>query len=65
MGTKDKTTRRLEEYNDVFADIINVLVFNGERRVREDDLIDIDTKTEIVADDKAFAVRNAMSPSSG
>lgn len=54
MGTKDKTTRRLEEYNDVFADIINVLVFNGERRVREDDLIDIDTKTEIVADDKGF-----------
>ncbi len=54
MDTKDKTTRRLEEYNDVFADIINVLVFNGERRVREDDLIDIDTKTEIVADDKGF-----------
>ena len=54
MGTKDVTTRRLEEYNDVFADIINVLVFDGERQVREDDLIDMDTKTEIVADDKGF-----------
>ena len=43
-----------QEYNDVFADIINVLVFDGERRVHEDDLIDMDTKTEISADDKGF-----------
>ena len=54
MGTKDKTTRRLEAYNDVFADIINVLVFNGERRVLEDDLADVDTKSEFVADDKGL-----------
>ncbi len=54
MGTKDVTTRRLEEYNDVFADIINVLVFDGERQVHEDDLIDMDTNTEIMADDKGF-----------
>ena len=54
MGTKDKTTRRLEEYNDVFADIINVLVFNGERVVKEDELVDIDTKSEFAADDKGL-----------
>ena len=54
MGTKDKTTRRLEAYNDVFADIINVLVFNGERRVLEDDLADVDTKSEFVADNKGL-----------
>lgn len=28
----------LEEYNDVFADIVNVLLFNGKRLVKEDDL---------------------------
>lgn len=54
MGTKDKTTRRLEEYNDVFADIINVLVFDGERIVKEDELVDIDTKSEIAADEKGL-----------
>ena len=54
MGTKDITTRRLEEYNDVFADIINVLVFKGERRVLESDLTDVDTKSEFLADDKGL-----------
>ena len=54
MGTKDKTTRRLEEYNDVFADIINVLVFDGERVVKEDELVDVDSKSEIAADDKGL-----------
>ena len=54
MGTKDKTTRRLEEYNDVFADIINVLLFDGERVVKEDELVDIDTKSEISADEKGL-----------
>ena len=54
MGSKDVTTRRLEECNDVFADIMNVLVFDGERQIHEDDLVDIDTKTEFLADDKGF-----------
>ena len=30
MGSKDITEKTLEAYNDVFADIINVLLFNGE-----------------------------------
>ena len=30
---KDITQKTLEKYNDVFADIINVLLFNGERVV--------------------------------
>ena len=54
MGTKDKTTRRLEAYNDVFADIINVLVFNGERRILEHDLLEVDTKSTFVADDRGI-----------
>lgn len=28
----------MEAYNDVFADIINVLLFNGEQQVKEDEL---------------------------
>ena len=38
---KDITQKTLEMYNDVFADIINVLLFNGERVVTEDSLTDV------------------------
>ncbi|MBR5970387.1 MAG: Rpn family recombination-promoting nuclease/putative transposase [Lachnospiraceae bacterium] len=38
MGKKDLTKKSLEERNDVFADIVNVLLFNGRRLVREKDL---------------------------
>jgi hypothetical protein len=31
MAEKDMTEKMLEDYNDVFADIMNVLVFHGER----------------------------------
>ena len=43
MGNKEKdiTQKTLERYNDVFADIINVLLFNGERVVTEDSLTDV------------------------
>ena len=37
-GNKDLTEKILEDYNDVFADIVNVLLFNGERRVKESEL---------------------------
>lgn len=40
MGEKDITEKTLETYNDVFADIINVLLFQGSSTVREDDLED-------------------------
>ena len=38
---KDITQKALEMYNDVFADIINVLLFNGESVVTEDSLTDV------------------------
>ena len=31
MGEKDKAERMLENYADVFADIVNVLMFGGKR----------------------------------
>lgn len=36
----DATEKRLEDYKDVFADIVNVLLFDGEEVVKEDELVD-------------------------
>ena len=36
MGKADLTEKILEDYNDVFADIVNVLLFKGEERVIPD-----------------------------
>ena len=38
MGAKDISEKALEEYNDVFADIVNVLLFDGEEVISPDDL---------------------------
>ena len=38
MAEKDFREKRLEDFDDVFADIINVLLFHGENRVDENDL---------------------------
>ena len=38
MGEKDLTEKILEDYNDIFADIVNVLVFKGKQRIKPDDL---------------------------
>ena len=40
MGQKDIAEKTLEAYNDVFADIVNVLLFNGKQTVKEKDLED-------------------------
>ena len=36
MGEKDITEKLLEDYPDVFADIFNVLLFDGEKLIKED-----------------------------
>lgn len=38
MAQKDKVQKTLESYNDVFADIVNVLLFEGRRVVKEEEL---------------------------
>ena len=38
MAEKDMAEKALEAYNDVFADIVNSLVFHGEEKILEDDL---------------------------
>ena len=38
MAEKDFREKRFEDFDDVFADIINGLIFGGETRVSENDL---------------------------
>lgn len=39
MGIKDLTEKILEDYNDIFADIVNVLVFKGKQRIKPETLV--------------------------
>lgn len=50
MGTKDIVEKHLEEYNDVFADIVNVLLFDGKTIVKESELENGLTKSQYKAD---------------
>lgn len=50
MAEKDIIEKTLEDYNEVFADIVNVLLFNGERRINETDLEDVLPRSMFKAD---------------
>ena len=50
MAEKDLTEKTLEAFNDVFADIINGLLFNGEQVLRQESLIDAQTFSMYKAD---------------
>lgn len=52
MGEKDITEKNLEAYDDVFADIINVLLFHGKRIVSENELEDALPRSQYKADGK-------------
>ena len=45
MGQKDLTQKNLESYPDVFADLINVLVYKGQAVLREEELFLTQTET--------------------
>ena len=51
MGEKDISEKLLADYEDVFADIVNVLLFHGERRVHPDSLQSTKTVSHYKADD--------------
>ena len=40
MAQKDTSEKILESYNDVFSDIVNVLLFNGKQVLLADELED-------------------------
>ena len=50
MGQKDITEKLLEDYNDVFADIVNVLLFHGNRIVKEESLKETMVKSQYKAE---------------
>ena len=52
MGSKDITEKNLEALNDVFADIVNVLLFKGARLVNEKDLETDTARSMFKADGK-------------
>ncbi len=52
MSERDITEKHLEAHNDVFADIVNVLLFNGQKRVKPEDLRDTKPRTLYKADGK-------------
>ena len=52
MGQKDIAEKTLEAYNDVFADIVNVLIFNGKQTIKEKDLEDETPRSCIKIDGK-------------
>ncbi len=54
MGTKDITEKQLADYNDVFADILNVFLFKGARRVKPSELIPTKIKSQYKADDSTL-----------
>ena len=52
MGIKDITEKNLEAFNDVFADIVNVLLFKGKNLMKEKDLETAAKDTIFKADGK-------------
>ena len=51
MAQKDVSEKLLEDYEDVFADIVNVLLFQGNTQVRADSLEDASERSQYKADD--------------
>lgn len=52
MAEKDASEKILEAYNDVFADIVNVLLFKGKEVLRPDELADQAPRSYYKADGK-------------
>lgn len=52
MGEKDITEKILEDHNDVFADIINALVFAGEQKILAESLENTAVHSQYKADDE-------------
>ena len=49
MGQKDIAEKMLADYNDVFADVVNVLLFDGKQVIKEDSLENVKDKSQYKA----------------
>ena len=61
LAEKDISEKTLEAYNNVFADIVNVLLFDGEPVVDEDQLTDASPISQYKADDKLHEQKRDVS----
>ena len=61
MAQKDLTTKTLESYNEVFADIVNVLLFNGKRLIEPDRLVSAQKDSHYKADGKIYSQERDVS----
>lgn len=52
MGEKDIAEKTLESYNDVFADLINVTIFNGRQVIIPESLADAISSSQYKFDQK-------------
>lgn len=50
MGEKDMVEKIMEDYPDVFADILNVLLFDGKQVVQPEELFDVGLRSQFKAD---------------
>ena len=57
MGEKDIAEKTLEAYDDVFSDIINVLLFGGKEVVKENELTDATSLSHYKADDDKLHIQ--------
>ena len=56
---KDTSQKTLEWYNDIFADIVNVIIFNGKPMLHMEELIDaLDAFTGDNRSETAYNVNN-------
>ena len=49
MKEKDITQKVLEDNNDIFADIVNVLLFDGKSEVEENELVNTTVHSQYTA----------------
>ena len=56
MAQKDASEKILESYNDVFSDIVNVLLFKGRKVLSEDELEDQAPRAYYKADGKIHEI---------
>lgn len=52
MGEKDILEKKLLMFNDVFAEFINGIMFDGKEVVKEDELTDFETDGRITINSK-------------
>ena len=50
LGERDHAEKELEMYEDVFADIVNVLLFNGEEIIEPENLSDAEPRPQYSGD---------------